>query len=154
MTKKIFILFLCFFSFTQGATAEVTPHVLRLSPGEDPKVALQNFVEQKEIKAASIVSAVGSLSHTVIRYANQKQEVKLEGFREVVTLSGTIGKSSGPHLHIAVSDDKGATIGGHLGQGSKVYTTLEVVLLAYPQLEFDRIIDPKTTFKELNIRKK
>lgn len=146
------------FTFSLYA-AEVVPmksnveaHVLRLGPDEDPKVVLMNYVIEKKISAASIVSVVGSLKTTVIRYANQKEPVKLDGFREVVSLSGTLGATSGSHLHLSVSDGQGVTLGGHLAEGSKVYTTLEIVLLAYPDLEFSRLLDPKTTFQELSIK--
>jgi predicted DNA-binding protein with PD1-like motif len=119
-------------------------HVLRLGPDEDPKLVLMNYVIKNKISAASIASVVGSLKVSVMRYANQKEAVKLEGFREVVALSGTLG----------VSDGQGVTLGGHLGEGSKVYTTLEIVLLSYPELEFERILDPKTTYQELSIKPK
>lgn len=127
-------------------------YVLRLLPGEDPKIELLKFVQKNNIKAASIVTAVGSLKKTVMRYANQKDPVTLEGFREVVALSGTLGSTSGSHLHLIVSDSKGETLGGHLGEGSQIYTTLEVVLQSYPDLEFERKVDPKTTFQELVIK--
>lgn len=133
---------------------EVSPHVIRLEPGADPKVELTKYVQKHNIKAASIVSAVGSLKKSVMRYANQKDYVKLEGFREVLSLSGTIGSTSGSHIHMSVADSEGKTLGGHLGEGSEVYTTLEIVLLAYPTHEFERKLDPKTTFQELFIKKK
>lgn len=132
----------------------VEAHVLRLGPDEDPKTALLNYVREHKLASASVVSAVGSLKMTVLRYANQKDAVNLEGFREVVSLSGTLGATSGSHLHVSVSDSKGVTIGGHLGEGSKVYTTLEIVLLSYPDLVFKRVLDPKTTYEELSISPK
>ena len=133
--------------------SSVEAHVLRLGPDEDPKIALMDYVLKNKINSASIVSSVGSLKVTVMRYANQKEATKLDGFREVVSLSGTLGSTSGSHLHLSVSDAKGMTLGGHLAEGSKIYTTLEVVLLSYPDLEFERKIDPKTTYPELSIKK-
>jgi hypothetical protein len=112
-----------------------------------------NYVIEKKIAAASVASVVGSLKVSVMRYANQKEMITLDGFREVVSLSGTLGATSGSHLHLSVSDGKGATLGGHLGEGSKVYTTLEIVLLAYPDLKFSREVDPRTTYEELSIKK-
>lgn len=129
----------------------VEAHVLRLGPDEDPKLVLMNYVRENKINSASIVSVVGSLKLAVIRYANQKEPVKLEGFREVVSLSGTLGATSGSHLHLSVSDAKGVTLGGHLGEGSKVYTTLEIVLQSYPDITFKRVLDPKTTYEELSV---
>lgn len=131
--------------------SSVEAHVLRLSPDEDPKIALMNYVKEHKLAAVSVASAVGSLKTTVLRYANEKQSVKLEGFREVVSLSGTLGATSGSHLHMSVSDNLGVTLGGHLVEGSKVYTTLEVVLLSFPELEFKRVKDLKTTYDELSV---
>jgi predicted DNA-binding protein with PD1-like motif len=133
--------------------SSVVAHVLRLRPGEDPKTELIKYVQEKKLTAASVVSAVGSLKVTTLRYANQKDTVKLEGLREVVSLSGTLG-TGGAHLHLSVADSTGVTVGGHLTDGSLVYTTLEIVLLAYPELEFSRKLDPKTTFQELSISSK
>lgn len=154
--KKTFILIFLTLSLPLSAvvlpphSSPVEAHVLRLEPGEDPKLVLMNYVKQKNIKAASIASVVGSLSLTVLRYANKKELVKLDGFREVISLSGTVS-TNGSHLHLSVSDGKGETLGGHLGEGSKVYTTLEIVLLSYPSLSFERKKDSKTTFEELTI---
>jgi predicted DNA-binding protein with PD1-like motif len=157
---KALILFLILTNFQILIAAEVVPmkssaeaHVLRLTPGEDPRVALLKYVRDNKIKAASIVSAVGSLKTTVLRYANQKDSVKLDGFKEVVSMSGTLSSTGGCHLHVSVSDSSGITVGGHLVEGSQVYTTFEVVLLSYPELEFSRVVDPKTTFEELAIKK-
>lgn len=147
-------LIILFFLTSSLHASEVIPHVLRIKPGEDPKAVLVKFVQDNKLKAVSVSAAVGSLKKTVLRYANQKDYVKLEGFREVVGLSGTLGATSGSHLHLSVSDAQGQTLGGHLGEGSEVYTTLEVVLLSYPALEFERVVDPKTTFPELNVKKK
>ncbi len=138
---------------TKLMTSPPLAHVLRLIPGEDPKLVLMKYVQDNNIKAASVVSAVGSLKTTALRFANQKEMHKLDGFKEVVSLNGTLGSTSGSHLHISVSDSQGLTVGGHLGEGSKVYTTLEIVLLSYPELEFSRVTDLKTTFEELEIKK-
>jgi len=129
----------------------VEAHVLRLGPGEDPKVVLMNYVRENKINSASVVSVVGSLKLAFIRYANQKEPVKIEGYREVVSLSGTLGATSGSHLHLSISDANGVTLGGHLAEGSKVYTTLEIVLQSYPDITFNRVLDPKTTFEELSV---
>lgn len=99
------------------------------------------------------MSLQGSLKVSALRYANQKEIVKLEGFREVVSLSGTLGSTSGSHLHISVSDSTGVTLGGHLSEGSVVYTTLEIVIMSYQDYEFERKPDPETKYDELVIKK-
>ena len=138
---------------TLAAQSTAMAHALRLAPGEDPKMALMNYAKLHKLKAASVVSAVGSFKTTALRYANQSTVTTLEGFREVLSLSGTFSDEAA-HLHVSVADEKGAVLGGHLADGSKVYTTLELVILVYPDLVFARETDPKTTYKELVIKKK
>ena len=57
----------------------------------------------------------------------------------------------GAHLHIAVSDSKGAVIGGHLCAGSLVRTTAELVVGLLPEWRFRRELDPVTGYAELRI---
>ncbi|MBY0515979.1 MAG: DNA-binding protein [Bacteriovoracaceae bacterium] len=134
-------------------TSSTVAHVLRLKPGADPKLSLIEYAKSQKLKSATVVSAVGSLQETTLRYANQKDSAKLSGFREVVSLTGTFS-DEGAHLHLSVSDSNGVTIGGHLVEGSKVFTTLEIVILSFPELIFKRELDPQTTFTELVIQKK
>jgi predicted DNA-binding protein with PD1-like motif len=157
MNTILQVLLLCLFPFTTFATAmksQVEAHVLRLKPNEDPRASLIKYVKENKITAASIASAVGSLKMAALRYANNKEVVMLMGFREVTSLSGTVSSEGGAHLHLSIADSKGETLGGHLAEGSKVYTTLEIVLLSYPELDFKRKLDPQTTFQELDINVK
>lgn len=90
--------------------SSVEAHVLRLGPDEDPKRALMKYVQEHKLSSASVVSAVGSLKVAAMRYAKGKDTVKLEGFREVVSFSGTLGATSGSHLHVSVSDSTGVKL--------------------------------------------
>ncbi len=126
-------------------------YVLRLSPGDDPKVKLQAFVNENNLKAAVVLSAVGSLTKAVLRYANSDNPTTLTGHFEIVSLSGTLGSTSGSHLHLSVSDNTGKTLGGHLMDGSVIFTTLEISIGAMTDLEFKREVDPVTTYKELKV---
>lgn len=145
------MLFLALLTYFLEARA-MDSHVLRLKPGQDPKVELLRFVQEKKLNAASISTAVGSLKKTVLRYSDQKVPTEIVGPREVLSLTGTLGATSGAHLHLSVSDEKGQVLGGHLLDGSVVYTTLEVVLLSFPELQFERVHDPASGYKELVIK--
>ena len=68
-------------------------------------------------------------------------------------LSGTVSKH-GSHLHLAVSDADGRTIGGHLLPGCRVYTTAEVVLGEARDLVFTRAVDGTTPWRELQIARR
>jgi hypothetical protein len=95
---------------------------------------------------------VGSLRELNIRPANQKELLHLQGHYEIVSLTGTFadqGKNN--HIHISVSDSTGNTIGGHLVDGNIIYTTAEIVLLNNKDINFTRVIDPETTFYELEV---
>jgi predicted DNA-binding protein with PD1-like motif len=62
-------------------------------------------------------------------------------------------EETGSHLHISISDSTGRTIGGHLKEGSIVYTTAEIVLGLLPDIVFERQVDPTYGYKELVIKK-
>jgi predicted DNA-binding protein with PD1-like motif len=134
-----------------GAAENMRVHVMRLVPGDDVKAKLESFVNEKKIKAAIMLTAVGSLTEAQVRFSNDPKTTKLRGPFEVVSLTGTLGSMSGSHLHISVSDRKGKTLGGHLMAGSLVFTTLEVALGEMTDITFSRELDPVSTFKELRV---
>ena len=88
-----------------------------------------------------------------IRFANQTNGSRDEGHFEIVSLSGTVSVN-GSHLHIAVSDSTGKTIGGHLLDSNLVYTTAEIVLQEDDDYVFTREKDGTTPWEELQIKKK
>ena len=126
---------------------------LRLKPHQDLKALLDEYVKSLKIKAACIVTCVGSLERVAIRYANQSETTISEGKFEIVSLTGILAES-GSHLHISVSDSTGKTIGGHLKEGSLIYTTAELVLGIMPGVEYEREVDSTYGYKELVVRKK
>jgi len=52
-----------------------------------------------------------------------------------------------PGFHICISDSTGKTIGGHLLEGCKIYTTAEIVIGTTTTYEFTRKKDGKTAGK-------
>lgn len=125
--------------------------VNRLKPGQDLRSEIQNWAKKDGLKAASIVSAVGSLKFVTIRFANESSGKRLEGPFEIVSLSGTVSER-GAHLHIAVADKLGKVVGGHLMEGAAIYTTAEISLLEANELSFSREIDGETGFQELVVK--
>jgi predicted DNA-binding protein with PD1-like motif len=124
---------------------------IRLKPGEDVKASLDNYAKEHYIKAACIITSVGSLTQATIRYANQPAAGTLIGKFEIISLTGTIA-ASGSHLHIAISDGTGKMTGGHLKEGSIVYTTAEIVIGVLPEVKFSRETDETYGFKELVVK--
>ena len=123
---------------------------LRLKPNQDLKQSLNNFANQENIKAGFILSAIGSLKQAKIRFANQQSSTILIDKFEILSLNGTIA-TSGVHLHIAISDKQGKTIGGHLDNECIIYTTAEIIIGTTEEFIFNRTIDEQTGYKELEI---
>ncbi|HBB33742.1 MAG TPA: DNA-binding protein [Cyanobacteria bacterium UBA8803] len=125
---------------------------LRLNPDEDLKTGLRDFVNQYTIQAGFILTAVGSLKRATLRFASQDDSQVLAERFEIVSLVGTLSIHS-LHLHIALSDRNGQTIGGHVLDGCIIYTTAEIVIGVSDDLVFLRTLDQKTGYKELDIRR-
>ena len=121
---------------------------LRLRPGDDLRQQLTAFVQEHHIRAGAMLTCVGSLTVTTLRLANQEAASVYRGHFEIVSLVGTLSVN-GSHLHLAVSDSTGRTIGGHLLDGCRVYTTAEIVLGELPEVEYRRETDPTFGYKEL-----
>jgi len=128
-------------------------HTIRMLPGEDVMPQLKKFIADNQIEAGFILSAVGSLTHYNIRFANQPEGSQAEGHFEVVSLTGLLS-TAGNHVHLSVSDSTGRTIGGHLLDGNLVYTTLEVVIGEDPDHSYQRETDPTFGYKELVVKRK
>jgi uncharacterized protein len=122
--------------------------VLRLKPGMD----LRGALEAAGVRAGCVVSAVGSLSRAVLRYAAAEQGAVVEGPLELLTLSGTLS-ADGVHLHASVSDAQGGVRGGHLMPGCVVRTTAEVVIAVLDDWELRREEDAATGYRELIARR-
>lgn len=131
----------------------ITAHAFRLKPKQDLKAAIQELVNEKQIKAGWISTCVGSLTNYNIRFANQPNGSEGSGHFEIVSLTGTVSVN-GSHLHISISDSTGKTTGGHLMDGCIVYTTAEIVILSSNELVFKREKDETTGWQELLVEEK
>lgn len=127
-----------------------TEYAFRLKPGQDLKQEIQKLVTEKQIKAGWISTCVGSLADYNIRFANQPEGTKDSGHFEIVSLTGTVSVN-GSHIHISISDSTGKTIGGHLMEGCKIYTTAEIVILSSDKFTFKREKDGTTPWEELQV---
>ena len=128
-----------------------TVYALRLKPGADLKASIQQFVNEKQIKAGWINTCAGSLTTYNIRFANMPESSTATGHFEIVSLTGTVSVN-GSHLNISISDSTGKTTGGHLSEGNIIYTTAEIVIGSSNSLEFKREKDGTTEWEELQVR--
>ena len=121
---------------------------LRLKPGQDLKRALSETVAQEDARAGFVLTCVGSLSRAALRLADRDGESVFEGPFEILALSGTLSPD-GLHLHLALADKDGTTLGGHVLEGCVVYTTAEIVLGFLQDVGFSRRLDAETGYAEL-----
>ncbi|HSW77586.1 MAG TPA: PPC domain-containing DNA-binding protein [Candidatus Chromulinivoraceae bacterium] len=127
-------------------------HTIRLKPGKDLKLELENFVKAKNIQAGFIITCVGGLSQACMRMAGalpDKQDIRTyKGDYEITSLVGTVGVN-GVHLHMAISDSEGKGFGGHLKEGTIIHPTAEIVIGEDEQATYTRELDEETGFPEL-----
>ena len=127
------------------------PYLLRLKPNQDVKLELLRYAQERNIKTASIVSAVGSVSSMKVRIADGKTIASDTYNREVLSLSGTLinGKI---HAHIGAISTRMDVFGGHLMEGCIVHTTMEITLLDLTEdVQAERTFDSETGYDELNV---
>lgn len=137
----------------QAHTSRVQLWTLRLTPGQDLRAQLEQFTKEQNIQSGFIITAVGSLQKASLRLANKTEATAWEDKFEIVSLVGTLSQN-GPHLHLAISDGTGKTIGGHLVSGCEIYTTAEIVIGVADGIVFTRENDAQTGYDELTFRKK
>ncbi|MEY2408319.1 MAG: uncharacterized protein QOF48_989 [Verrucomicrobiota bacterium] len=135
----------------EPGASRMTTLTLRLKPHEDLKGALERVVLDRKIDAACVLTCVASLERAALRYANQSEATVLEGKFEITSLVGTISRN-GSHLHAQLADGQGRSMGGHVLEGCRIYTTAEVVLGILTDVSFWREPDPVTGYRELVIR--
>ncbi|MFM0605256.1 DNA-binding protein [Paraburkholderia sediminicola] len=126
-------------------------HPLRLFPGDDLRVALEDVLRQVKVQAAFVIQGIGSLSVAQLRFAGDEDPTELRDDLEILTLAGSLS-SDGAHLHMSVSDSRGRVFGGHVGRGCTVRTTAEILLALLPEHRFSRERDFDSGFMELVIR--
>ncbi len=124
---------------------------LRLHPGDDLRQSLESWLAREGEGSAWIVSGIGSLTVAQLRLAGRTEPSVLDRDLDILTLQGSLCRS-GSHIHITVADAYGSVLGGHLCEGSVVRTTAEVLIARLPQWQLRRVLDPSTSYPELQIR--
>ena len=133
-----------------AVSSSLRTYALRLRPGQDVRQELLAFVTRHQLRAACVLTGVGSLTTAMLRLANQEGPTVYHGHFEIVSLVGTLSVN-GSHLHLSVADSTGRTLGGHLLDGNLVYTTVELVIGELPELDFRREPDATFGYKELTV---
>jgi uncharacterized protein len=126
--------------------------VKRLKPGNDLRLELEKLALDHHLVAGVVLSMVGSLREANLRFADHDTGTVILGPLEIVSVTGTIC-TAGLHVHIAVSDRHGRTVGGHMLEGCYVFTTCEVVMMnVSAEWKYDQDFDENScshTLREL-----
>lgn len=126
---------------------------IRLKRGEDLKVSIEKICKDNSFNTAVVLSGVGCVSKAKMRLAKAIDYLEVEEDFEIVSLNGTVSNGEA-HIHIALSDEIGNVIGGHLCEGNIINTTCELVLGVLEEYESSREFDENTGYDEIEFRKK
>jgi len=120
----------------------------RLKRGSDLKETIEKICIDNNVDTAVILSGVGCLYQARIRLAKAEGFLEDRNDYEIVSLNGTVSKGQA-HIHIALSDETGKTIGGHLSEGCLVNTTCELVMGVLEEYSSERQYDQETGYDEI-----
>ena len=125
----------------QGKLGRVV--ALRLRPGTDVLLGLEEACKRAGINNGVILSAIGSLDGVQFCNPVELPEKKAGyGYGETLHLTGPIELTSANlHVHISLSDRHGNAHGGHLVEGTKVLLTVDVILAEIEGLVMGRKFD-------------
>jgi len=131
-----------------STNGDVIVHSVRLHRGEDLLLSIKALAQEKHIKAAVVLSAVGCVLQARLRDASGIHIRDIEEHCEIVSLNGTVSENR-CHLHLALSKEDLSTIGGHVVEGCLINTTCELVIAELPGQRIDVEFDEETGYKEL-----
>jgi uncharacterized protein len=123
---------------------------VRLKEGQDLRQEIERILEEFDINAGVIFSAVGSLSKATVRMPVVDEPIirTWNEHLEIISVSGAVSKN-GNHIHLSFSDINGHVWGGHLKDGCIVRTTVELVIGVFEDTVYRREVDPATGYDEL-----
>ena len=127
---------------------------VRLKPGTDVLLGLQEACERNGINNGVILSAIGSLQDPHFCNPVELPTKAGYGYGEVLHLTGPIELTNASgiichddqgntnlHVHMTVTDRHGNAHGGHLVEGTKVLLTVDVILAEIEGLVMGRKFD-------------
>ena len=127
---------------------------VRLKPGTDVLLGLQEACERNGINNGVILSAIGSLQDPHFCNPVELPTKAGYGYGETLHLTGPIELTSASgiichddegntnlHVHMTVTDRHGNAHGGHLVEGTKVLLTVDVILAEIEGLVMGRKLD-------------
>jgi predicted DNA-binding protein with PD1-like motif len=148
----------------EGALGRVV--ALHMDPGTDLLRGLQATIETQGLRSAVILSGVGSLQPCLLRNVRSVPDrfpitdanrvfVAKDAVTELLSLTGNVAvREDGRvvvHGHLVVSSGRedGLAYGGHLVEGTIVFSTVEIILAEITGVSLTRSADPITHAAEL-----
>ena len=120
--------------------------IVRIDPGQDVLLTLQDFIREQEIQQGLIVMGYGTLSQVRLHWVTHNQfptdnkfETWQDGF-ELMSMNGLIVEGT-PHIHFTGATTKGA-FGGHLEEGCISYVLVEVGIIELDGPPMTRVVVP------------
>ena len=129
-------------TFTSSGFGKV--HVIRLDKGDFLLESVEAFIQEKNIRNAVVVSAIGTLDYCTLHMVMTTGYPAVEHFEkwedkplELSSMAGVIADGV-PHFHMVVSDHQYA-YSGHVEPGCRILYLGEVVVAEMEGLDFKRI---------------
>jgi predicted DNA-binding protein with PD1-like motif len=128
----------------------------RLLEDADLADTIKKKVEEAGVKAGLLL-VIGSLKKVILGYykGGKYQNLILPGPLEIASGIGNIATSEKGevmiHVHLVVSNEKGAAFGGHLMKGSPVGATAELIIVEAANMNLIRAFDEKTKLNLLKL---
>ena len=116
---------------------------IRLDRGDLLLESLLDFIKQHGIQDGALLTAAGSLQECTFHAVTTLDPKPVQHFTtrkaamEILNINGVIAGGE-PHLHITLSDTKGA-FGGHLEKGCKVLYRAELTVAKFSGTRLARI---------------
>jgi len=125
--------------------------VVRFPAGYDVLESLRQVVEEQNIRAGAILTGLASLRKLRIRDIKNlpegfpgvrpdQQINEIEGPLEVINFAGLIMVHKGKiliHPHVTAADSSGRVYGGHLLEGTIVFSTCEMLIGEFEGLNME-----------------
>lgn len=123
--------------------------LFRLEHGADLEPALTEFIRKHDIRLGT-VTLIGAVYNATVGYYDHERRMyeilKYDHGLEISSGVGNISLRDGQpflHLHVALTDEKGNTTGGHVMPGTKVFAC-EVFIQELIGAELSRTFDEQT----------
>lgn len=128
----------------------------RLLEDADLADTIKKKTEEAGVKAGLLL-VIGSLKKVILGYykGGKYENLILPGPLEIASGIGNIATSEKGevmiHVHLVVSNEKGAAFGGHLMKGSPVGATAELIIVEAANMNLIRAFDEKTKLNLLKL---